>query len=53
MSKQNCEDCKYSYQYGNPLWNGNELKCRKHYDIPWVSLDRVVRKKECKDYETK
>ena len=53
MSKQRCEECKYSYQFGSPLWSKNELMCNKLHDISWVNIGRLVYGKNCRDYENK
>lgn len=50
MSKQSCEGCKYSYQYGNPLWSKSELKCKKYLNTSLVCFDRTVNKMDCKYY---
>lgn len=53
MNKRRCEECKHSYQFGNPLWDNSGLRCKKHHEISWIGLARVVNGKECKDYEVK
>lgn len=53
MNEQTCENCRYSYWLGNPIWSGSGLRCSNGYSIALVNFNRTINKKLCDKYKCK